>query len=153
MSRKFQKFWFSCIVLAKHALRKIHHNTFQSIVQWVHHWLVSSAHQTTISQTSLSSFSECRLYLLITPFICIVQQRRQSGLKSGGVVDPGKKNYFLGKFRKNFDFFRQLDKQKIDLSGQISEKFRFFTGTFNFSRQILEEFRFFRQFHIDISIF
>jgi len=54
---------------------------------------------------------------------------------------------------KNFDFFRQFDK-KIDFSGQISEKFRFFTGTFtkilDLSKQIFEEFRFFRQFQKEI---
>jgi len=55
---------------------------------------------------------------------------------------------------KNFDFFRQLDKHKIEFSGQISEKLRFFTGTFtkifNFSRQIFVSFLFFRQFHKEI---
>src|SRR6218665_138789 len=40
------------------------------------------------------------------------RQRRQSGLKSGGFWIRVKKFDFLGKFRKNFDIFRQLDKQK-----------------------------------------
>jgi len=45
-----------------------------------------------------------------------VRQRRQSGLKSGGVVDS--KNFdFLGKFPRNLDSFTQFHKQKIDFSG------------------------------------
>src|SRR6218665_34538 len=57
------------------------------------------------------------------------QQRRQSGLKSGG----------RGSGSKNFDFYRQ-----------ISEKFRFFQAilqkNIEFSRQISENFDFVRQF-------
>src|SRR6218665_3727023 len=78
-------------------------------------------------------------------------QRRQSCLKSGG-CGSGSRNFdFLGKFTKNFDFFRQLFSQRIDFLGQISEKFLFlsgnFTKNFDFSRQISEKYRFFRQFH------
>src|SRR6218665_1014228 len=54
-----------------------------------------------------------------------IVQRRQTGLKSGGVVEPG---------QNNFDFSRQ-----------ISEKFRFFQiislKSFDFSRQISKTFR------------
>jgi len=40
---------------------------------------------------------------------------------------PGSKIFdFLGKFLKNVDSFRQFHKQKINFSGQISEKFRVF---------------------------
>ena len=42
-------------------------------------------------------------------------------------MDPGKKIDFLGKFSI---FFRQYHKQQINFSGQISEKFRFFSGNF-----------------------
>jgi len=42
-------------------------------------------------------------------------QRRQSGLKSGGVVDPGKKiRFFHANFTKDFNF-----------SGNFTKRFRF----------------------------
>src|SRR6218665_69502 len=78
-------------------------------------------------------------------------QRRQSGLKSGVVVEQSKKNRFFqaycreisicpGKFSKNFEFF-----------WQISEKFRFFQANFhkisNFYGKFSKNFDFFRQFH------
>jgi len=45
-------------------------------------------------------------------------QRHQSGLKSGEVVDPDQKILiFYENLGKNFDFFRQHDKQKMDFSG------------------------------------
>jgi len=44
---------------------------------------------------------------------------------------------------------------KNDLSGQIFEKFRSFSGNFtkkfDFSRQVSEDFRFFRQFHKNLD--
>src|SRR6218665_1736590 len=90
-----------------------------------------------------------------------LDQRRQSGLKSGS-RGSGSKNFdFLGKFPKNLDSFRKFHKQKINFSGQISEKFRFvqvisqkisilqvkFPKNFNFLRQFPKIFRFSRQFN------
>ena len=41
-----------------------------------------------------------------------------------------KTSVVLGKFPKNFDSIRHFHKQKIDFSGQISEKILFFSGNF-----------------------
>ena len=69
-------------------------------------------------------------------------QRRQSGLKSGG-RRSGLKNFtFLRKIPKNFDFFRQFHKQKIDFSRPISEKFRFFSCNSDFQGKLLKNFYF-----------
>ena len=72
----------------------------------------------------------------ILPVIVCLFQRLQSGLKSGRVADPGKKEFdFPGKFRK-----------KIASSRPISYKFRF-------SRQIPKIFRFLQAISQIISIF
>src|SRR6218665_34014 len=56
-------------------------------------------------------------------------QRRQSGLKSGGVVDPGQKiSLFTGKFPKNFDFFRQFHKSRFFQAN--FRKISIFSGNF-----------------------
>src|SRR6218665_3578291 len=54
-----------------------------------------------------------RSKLIITFFISKLQ-RRQSGLKSGGRGSRSKNFDFLGKFRKNFDFFAGNLTKKID---------------------------------------
>src|SRR6218665_587424 len=56
-------------------------------------------------------------------------QRSQSGLKSGGVVDPG----------QIFLFFQATFREILIFSGN-------FTKNVYFSRQIFKKFRFFRQF-------
>ena len=100
-----------------------------------------------VSYVWLQSSAFCKF--LVYDYDCI--QRRQSGLKSGGVVDPGEKipifhSIFSGDFTKKQIFRANFRK----ISGQIPEKFRFFTANFtkifNFSNQISEEFQFFRKF-------
>src|SRR6218665_1811477 len=65
-----------------------------------------------------------------------LDQRRQSGLKSGS-RGSGSKNFdFLGKFPKNLDSFRKFQKNFNFL--------RQFPKIFRFSRKISEKFRFFQ---------
>src|SRR6218665_2619398 len=62
-------------------------------------------------------------------------QRRQSGLKSGGVVDPGQKiSLFTGKFPKNFDFLRQFH-NKFRFSWQKLDIYSYFWANYSISRQ------------------
>ena len=63
--------------------------------------------------------------------------RRQSSLKSGGVMDPGQQNFdFSRQIPEKFRFFSRQFHKKFDLSKQNFEKFRFFL------RHFFEKFRF-----------
>ena len=58
--------------------------------------------------------------------LCLIRQRRQSGLKSGGSWPRVKKFRFSRQFSEKFRFFQAILQTKIKFSGQISKNFLFF---------------------------
>jgi len=64
-----------------------------------------------------------------------IVQRRQSGLKSGEVEDPGKKFDFSRQIFENFDFFQALSYKNFDFFMQKLVIYSYFWANYSISLQ------------------